>query len=235
MPNFRRSLSYLWQYRTRLAIAVLCVVGISIFWFSGLGMIGPLSRVMIDEEGLHGWAWSRIAEDRWGAKLSVSRRNPDSAPHLPDIILAASSVAKDGPAAKAGIDAFTWIIDIGSEGGAPVRGDELLRAIANDPSDTIAVRVYNLQTRREESVDLQLNDLKWHSRALSRVVSLLPAAPDRQRQVEDIFCTSSQRFWLPRTSATSSGSRRSIWSSRLSTERLSICVRIHMKWRCACR
>ena len=74
MPNFRRSLSYLWKYRTRLTTAMLCVIAVSVLWFGGLGMIGPIARVIINEEGVHGWAWSRIVADRLGAKVNVVTR-----------------------------------------------------------------------------------------------------------------------------------------------------------------
>lgn len=186
MPNLRRSMSYLWRYRVRLALAIGCVVVISVLWGGGLGMIGPGARLVMDEQGLHGWAYGKLASDHLGAKLSVimrpaltGRQSESDASYeaLPLMIITVGKVSTGGPANRAGIQAGQWIVGKYSTGAgtAKVRGDELLQAIAEaTPTRKLALRVFNPVTRHDTRVELTPAVAKWDSRLLARLVRLIP-------------------------------------------------------------
>ena len=69
MKNFLRSLRYLRPYRGRIALAVVCVILIAALWGGGLGMLLPGAKILLSQEGLHGWAWNTLARDRLGAGI----------------------------------------------------------------------------------------------------------------------------------------------------------------------
>ena len=51
-------------YRARLGLAVVCVILIAALWGGGLGMILPGAKILIAPEGLHGWAYNTLTQDR---------------------------------------------------------------------------------------------------------------------------------------------------------------------------
>ncbi|MGA2265519.1 MAG: ABC transporter ATP-binding protein [Phycisphaerae bacterium] len=69
MRDFTRSLKYLWPYRLRIGLALLCTLGISVLWAGGLAAILPAAKVLMSSEGLHGWVYRLAASDRLGVDL----------------------------------------------------------------------------------------------------------------------------------------------------------------------
>ncbi len=115
MKDFIRSLKYLKPYRKRLGVSILCVLIIAVLWAGGIGMIIPTMKVLISPEGLHGWAWNSIAQDRTEAKVDLDfptvTTNVGGKPvtMLVDVVR-----VDDGTLAhKAGIQKRDWIIGVG--------------------------------------------------------------------------------------------------------------------------
>lgn len=75
MQNFRRSLKYLWPYRGRIAVAIICVLFIATLWSGGLGLVLPGSKIFLSEEGLHGWAYTVTAGDHLRAQIIEQKPN----------------------------------------------------------------------------------------------------------------------------------------------------------------
>ncbi|MCP4374851.1 MAG: ABC transporter ATP-binding protein, partial [bacterium] len=119
MKDFIRSLRYLKPYRKRLGASIVCVILIAMLWAGGIGMIVPAMKVLISPEGLHGWAWNSIAQDRVQAKVDLDfptiKTQVDGQPvtMLVDIV----SVDPDSRAEQAGILKRDWIIGIGDSSG----------------------------------------------------------------------------------------------------------------------
>jgi ATP-binding cassette, subfamily B, bacterial MsbA len=119
MKDFVRSLRYLKPHRKRLGVSIVCVLLIALLWASGIGMIVPAMKVLISPEGLHGWAWNSIAEDRVEAKVDLDfptvETTVDGKPvtMLIDIV----RVDKDSLADKSGILKRDWIIGIANSNG----------------------------------------------------------------------------------------------------------------------
>ena len=105
MKSFLRSLRYLWPYRLRLAFAAFWVLLIALLWGGGLGMIAPALKVLISDEGLHGWAWNAMAQDRLGLRV-VQRRlsvKQSQAHGLPALAIDIVSVSEPSHAGRAGL------------------------------------------------------------------------------------------------------------------------------------
>lgn len=183
MKNFRRSLKYLWPYRWRLGLALVCVLIVAVLWGGGLGMIGPLARVLMDEEGLHGWAYTRLAGDRLGARVTVTTLPPDSlieGEHLA-LVLTVSKVTSGGPADKAGIHETQRLIGLSGEQSESrlIRGDELLRILAMSEAGQVrTLRVKDIDTGEIASREVTLGTSKRSSRLLGQIVARIPRPRD---------------------------------------------------------
>ena len=144
MKEFYRSLRYLKPYTKRLIASVVLVLLIAVLWGGGLGMLLPGMKILMSDEGLHGWAWASLTESKLG--VTVIRRNipleMQRTQHLPATVIQVVSVKKGSPAAAAGIKDNDWVISDkrvgpGDPETALVPAESLLRHIALDtPSDT---------------------------------------------------------------------------------------------------
>ncbi len=206
MENFRRSLKYLWPYRRRLVLAFLCILIIAALWAGGLGMFGPATRILLNERGLHGWAYSRLANDRLDAKLTIvtipdvqQQENPaddqdeenpaddSEQQHENPIILSVSSVGKEGPAAKAGIAKGEWITGIYSDQQELIatRGDSLMADLAAcEDYQTVTLRITNPLTDDTRQTTITLGKAKWSSRNLGKIVSYIPTPTGPNKQMD---------------------------------------------------
>ena len=179
MKSFFRSLRYLWPYRGRLAISIGCVMLIAVLWGGSLGMILPGAKILISQEGLHGWAWNSVVEDKLGARV-VQRMVPaqirvDGRPV--SLIIDVVSIDKGGPADRAGIKANSWIVGLGGddadEDDRVVRADVLARRIAHAEGEAIGLRIYDPHTENApaRSVRVAPGDVRFSSDLLRQAAS----------------------------------------------------------------
>jgi len=173
LPNFRRSLWYLYPYRGRLTIAIICTLLIAVLWGGGLGMVLPGAKILLTEEGLHGWAYSSISDDAMGVRLAEQDAGKpidgnDAAPRIANII----SVAKDSPAAKANLGPGDWIIGYNGQV-QPCR--DTLRYIAQAPASTeLQLLVLPDHQRKPITKAVTVDDPGFQSRMLRSVVGAIP-------------------------------------------------------------
>jgi len=152
MPNFRRSLKYLWPYRGRLAVGSVCVLLIAALWGGGLAMILPGVKILISPEGLHGWAWVSIAQDKVGATLDAisvpARVRQVGGPELSGVseVLQIGRIRPKGAAREAGLKRKQWIIGLDTpaagDAGRSVAAKELIRRLAVG-TGPLKLRVYD--------------------------------------------------------------------------------------------
>ena len=182
MKNFFRSVRYLWPYRRRLAISIVCVIFIAALWGGGLGMIAPSLKVLLAPEGLHGWAWKAQAEAKLQVKL-VPRMAP-AGPGQPDAVISVLDVVDviDGGAAeRAGVPANSWIVAIEENGASPrtVAGERLLQHIAEMPPGRAArLHVRMPENAATEYFTVELVRPGLGVRLLGRIAGALPPPAD---------------------------------------------------------
>jgi len=130
------------------------VLLIAILWAGGLGAILPGMKILISEEGLHGWAWRRIVEDRLGL-ITVAR--PMRGVHsflgrpLPlGVVVDVVRVHENGSARAAGLHDGEWLIGLDDGSGPRLMGAyELTEAVAALPdAKGLRVAAYDPQTRQ---------------------------------------------------------------------------------------
>jgi len=185
MKNFFRSIRYLWPYRVRLGISIVCVGLISVLWAGGLGMIGPGSKILISEEGLHGWAYDKIIGDRLGLH-GVQRTAPLGSRPIEgrDVVDFIDTIDVDsgGPAERAGIQPGMWLIGLadGEASHRMMRSMDLARALATlADAQRVEVRTWHPVTRQVGRASLEPVSPGWASALLRRLVSLIPEPTGR--------------------------------------------------------
>ena len=180
MKNFRRSLKYLWPYRRRLALSAMCAICIALLWGGGLGALLPGMKILISDEGLHGWAWNSAVEDMLELRLvqqTVPARLQIEGQTVATVVNVVK-VDKDGRADEAGISQADWIVglDDGAADHRVMRGDELVGMLAKlGPDRRLKLRLYDPAADAVRGVTLVSGELKLSSRALTYVAGLLPA------------------------------------------------------------
>ena len=185
MQNFRRSLKYLWPYRFRLGVSIVCVILIAILWGGGLGMMLPGLKVLISPEGLHGWAWTTLTEGRLDATV-VQRMVPAQVRiegQPVSLVIDVINVKDDSRAAAIGLKKNDWIIglDDGQADHRLLRADVLTRTLANAPIDeTVRLRVYDQLSNTVRTVTATLPKAGASARLLGAVARTLPEPQKRQ-------------------------------------------------------
>ncbi len=176
MKNFFRSVKYLWPCRGRLAISIVCVLFIAALWGGGLGMFLPGLKVLLSPEGLHGWAWTSLTEDKLQATM-VQRTVPaqirvagEPVYMVLDVIDPAGDGAPDDPNVLHKND---WIVGLAGDGGGGeiIRADDLARKLAlSAEGESVSLMVYDPHAEAEavRTVSLQLAPAKLGSRVLGR-------------------------------------------------------------------
>ncbi len=179
MKHFIRSTRYVLHYRARVAAAVACVVLISLLWVGGLGMIIPGAKILISEEGLHGWSDQSVTHSRLDFRTvrrkltSESRRQRWAG--VTEVMIV-TLVDEDGVAAAGKIEEFDWIIGFAEPDGTvrPVPFDELHQKLAAIGDDPIRLWLYNPDTDIGRGVTLTPKSAEGQSGLLQWVTAKIP-------------------------------------------------------------
>ena len=60
MKNFGRLVRYAWPYRGRFAVSLGCAVMVALLWFTELGAVFPLLKILLGGENVQGWVAEQI-------------------------------------------------------------------------------------------------------------------------------------------------------------------------------
>ena len=116
MKAFWRLFEYIWPQWPRLVVIFVSAILISILFSLSFMTIVPLLKLMMGEEGLHGWADRKVCERRYGIKFYTPERIDFVDPNKPDIAyyLIVTRVDPDGHAEDSGLSEQDWIVGAGS-------------------------------------------------------------------------------------------------------------------------
>ncbi len=186
MQNFFRSLRYLWPYRRRLAVALVCVLIISVLWGGGLGMLVPGSKILISEEGLHGWAYNSLVNGKLNVRVIQRISQPGSSlpaegnrPEQPlTLVLDVIDVEEESQAHTQGLRSGHWLVGMDTDGDGQaelLRGDVLARTLSEVPAGR-QVDLLAMDTAANQPYRLTLTTTKtdWSARQLGKVARAIP-------------------------------------------------------------
>lgn len=152
MKAFGRALNYVWPQWHRLVTIFCSVLLIALLFSFSIATVLPLLKVMMGEEGLHGWVNRTISQDRYGLKFyvpdSIDLADPQTAYHLRIV-----EVEEDELAELAGLRVEDLIVGAGSllvEGTTNVPSAQLVRELATiENADQIVVQYTRLDETRQ--------------------------------------------------------------------------------------
>jgi subfamily B ATP-binding cassette protein MsbA len=198
MQNFFRSLKYLWPYRMRIALSVGCVLIIAAIWGMGFAASPVGLKILVDPEGLHGWAWRSLTDDKFDVTV-VSRVVPEGVSingQTPVTVLDVVKAGTESQALAAGIDG-EWIV--GLDDGDPdhllLRSETLIRMLAQTPSNqTINLCMFNPYTDKSRIVELTATNANYKSELLGRLAAAIPE-PETYAARFSLFVNLILIFW----------------------------------------
>ncbi len=115
MKSFNRVFEYIWPQWRRLIVIFFSALIIGILFSLSFMTIIPLLKVMMGEEGLHGWVDRKLCEDRYGMTFYMPDRMTLLDPNKSDMAyyLLVTGVEEDGLAQITGLKGQDTIIGAG--------------------------------------------------------------------------------------------------------------------------
>jgi len=170
-PYFRRMLSLVWPHRRFIIIGLVASIGFALFNAAGVAGLVPILKVLVSEEGLHGWVDRSVAEECLGAEFNVYPT--EGKPAVVQRLKAGS------PLHEAGVRQTNLIVTLNDE---RVSAADLFRRVA-ETSRNAAVRIGTVPMNdpgaapAKAEVTLHSVSVRWQ--ILQSVAGVIPRAQTR--------------------------------------------------------
>ena len=191
MKAFWRLFKYIWPQWPELIVIFVSAVVISVLFSLSFLTIVPLLKVMMGEEGIHGWVDRKVCEQRYGLKFYMPERIDFVDPNKPDLAyyLDVTKVKPGELADAAGLQLRDLVVGVGAAAVSPgqdkIASTRLLEALAT-AGDNEAVRIQyrrlDSQGRSElQEVSLNAGSRPFYVEKLEWLVGFVP----RQQSASD--------------------------------------------------
>ncbi len=159
LTAFKRILGYVWPQWPRVVLVVISSLLIALMFTVSFMTVLPLLKVMMGNEGLHGWVDRKTVEWRYGLEVVVPDLKDYAADQKADThALRVLSVDDDGLAAAAGLRKFDRIVAIDGSEINELGFFRLLERLASaEPSP--AREILTLVYTRPDGTELRTNTL----------------------------------------------------------------------------
>ena len=196
MKAFWRVFDYIWPQWHRLIVIFISAILISILFSLSFMTIIPLLKLMMGEEGIHGWADRKVCHHRYGIKFYMPDRVDFFDPNKPDIAyyLIVTKVEPDGLAYASGLREQDRIIGVGSsvtaEEADKIISSKLLEVLASAGSDEkIPIRYKRFdQSEQSELVSglLDSGHRPFYLDSMQGLLNLLPREQTPESKTQGI-------------------------------------------------
>ena len=214
MKDFRRIFKYVWPQWPRIIVVVLSAIIIGVLLSLSFMTIIPLLKVMMGQEGLHGWIDRKECQWRYGLEFYVPETADFADSSSKDIAycLLVTRVEKGGLAHAAGFRRDDRILGVGnlltSDQTPQIPYPRLLEEMATTTQSQVTVQIKRLgKDRTLEYKTLMLNTvqpdanrsnssaidrIKWTARMAiveraQRVVRLLPEGQTAENKIKAVI------------------------------------------------
>ncbi len=184
--EFRRMLSLSWPHRRFIIIGVLASAVYAVLHTVGIFGMLPVLKVMLTDEGLHGWVDLSTANERLGVKLRVERKDEIIIDKLPS----SSALSSNGYRALDAIVAYRIVApeESGSSDIAlqPAVGFEFIEKIRNAESGAgiiLSVRSTGDTPKASKPTKVNLKDVSWKQNLINRLVAIVPRAKTADEKI----------------------------------------------------
>ncbi len=169
-PAFVRMLRSVLPHRRMIAAGILTSIVYALLHSVSIFAALPILRVLLEDEGLHGWADRAMAGKRLDADF-ILRETPDIAPE--DAALIIQSIEPDAVAYLQGLRAGDTLVALDDP---PVSPRQWLRRAAADTGSTLAFTA-RATDGRQTSYEVPAAGVSLRFRVGYRLVSLIPRDP----------------------------------------------------------
>ena len=191
MKSFKRIFRYVWPQWPRLIVIVVSAMVIGMLFAFSVGTVLPLLKVMMGEEGLHGWVDRLIAKDRFGISFYVPDKIDLSDPNGRNVIyyIRVTDVAEQTTAFDAGLEQNDCIVGVANTLIRPgivdnIPSQKLLEQLATaEDNDEIIIQYNRLNARGQ----IELKELKlfagpkpFYADFVQRALSFMPRQEVRE-------------------------------------------------------
>jgi len=202
MSAFKRVFKYVWPQWPRIIAVFASALIVSALLSLSLGTIIPLLKVMMGEEGIHGWVEREITAHRYGIIFSVPEKLElaESGVACP---LMVTNIKQHSAAEKAGLQRLDTIIDVNGlspnqqRQGSPIginqkipRG-KLLEALATAPAHTDLTiqlrRINNAGSADTKVLTLSTGPKPFYLDHLENWLRLLPREQTSENQIRVVM------------------------------------------------
>jgi len=205
MKDFRRVFKYIWPQWPRIIVVLVSAIIVSSLLSLSFMTVIPLLKVMMGQEGLHGWVERKICAHRYGINFPVPEIT-DFAESDVAYNLLVRDIKQDSPARKEGLQKFDIIIGAGDFLVDPrFRGDKLapaqagegqkiprtklLEALATAPANTdLTIQVHRLDD--EDAADKLTFDTgpkPFYVDHVEKLMSFLPRQQTRENKTKTVI------------------------------------------------
>jgi subfamily B ATP-binding cassette protein MsbA len=177
MKSFKRMFKYLWpQWPDIIVVMVSAIIIAGSLSLSFLS-IGPLLRIMMGNEGIHGWVERYICSWRYGISFNVSNNI-----NLSSNNLAISGIKKNSLSEKVGLQAMDTIIDINNlradagNDANDISSGRLLETLAAAGSNTdFTIRFRDAENNFEiATLTMNSGEKPFYVNPIENIINLIP-------------------------------------------------------------
>jgi len=188
VKSFRRIFEYIWPQWHRLVVIVISAMIIGLLFAFSIGTILPLLKVMMGEEGLHGWVDRLINKDRYGMSFYVPDKIDMSDPNVV-YHLRVTNIKEESQADIAGLEQGDVIVSVLSATSPPdaagkVSSAKLLEKLATAESNielTIHCKRLNAESRMElKELKIATGTEPFYADFIQRAISFVPREQSRK-------------------------------------------------------
>jgi subfamily B ATP-binding cassette protein MsbA len=188
VKSFGRIFEYIWPQWHRLVVIVTSAMIIGLLFAFSIGTILPLLKVMMGEEGLHGWVDRLINKDRYGMSFYVPDKIDMSDPNVV-YHLRVTNIKEESRADLAGLEQGDVIVGVLSTSSAPdaagkVSSAKLLEKLATAESNielTIHCKRLNAESRMElKELKIATGKEPFYADFIQRAISFVPREQSKE-------------------------------------------------------
>jgi len=193
MKHLNRIFKYVWpQWPDIIVVIVSAIIiagSLSLSFFS----IGPLLRLMMGNEGVHGWVERKICSWRYGISFAVPGNIDQSSNNLTSNNLIINGIKNKSLSQKAELKALNVIIDINelraNNNANDISPGRLLEVLATAESNTdFTIRINDVENNFETTtLTMNSGEKPFYVDYIEKLINLLPRDTDNKFKAVSLF------------------------------------------------
>src|SRR5271170_7897596 len=186
MNDLWRAIKGVWPYRWRVILSLLCVLGVSLTYASGVATLLPVMKIFLSDEGVHGWVNQIAVEQRLHLNIqnlnaSVQKTATGQNANLA-LIVGATGTTTPGPLQSLQVgDQITNVQMLDAAGVVQTQANSWLSMVAllatSPQGSVVRLTMTSNHGGKLAPINLILPGMHWYIRDFVLLVDLLPRDP----------------------------------------------------------